>query len=65
MAVRAMYKYFSKVFEHNLNPYAVLILVTQYKKVKIKIALEQAMKPQRGEQRYSSTLSSTSALDGG
>jgi hypothetical protein len=33
-------------------------------KVKVKVTLEQATKAQRGEQRYSSTLSLTSALDG-
>ena len=33
-------------------------------KVKVKVTLEQAMKAQRGEQRYSSTLSSTSAVSG-
>ena len=34
-------------------------------KVTIKFTLEQAMKSQRGEQTYSSSLSSTSALDEG
>ena len=34
-------------------------------KVKVKFTLEQALKAQRGEKRYSSTLSLTSALDGG
>jgi hypothetical protein len=34
-------------------------------KVKVKFTLEQATKAQRGEKRYSSTLSLTSALDGG
>ena len=34
------------------------------KKVKVKFTLEQATKPQRGVQSYSSTLSLTSALDG-
>jgi hypothetical protein len=33
--------------------------------VKVKFTLEQATKAQRGEKRYSSTLSLTSALDGG
>jgi hypothetical protein len=32
--------------------------------VKVKVTLEQAMKAQRGKQRYSSTLSLTSALEG-
>jgi rRNA maturation protein Nop10 len=35
------------------------------KKVKVKFTLEQAMKPQRGSKRYSSTLSLTLVLDGG
>ena len=34
-------------------------------KVKVKFSLEQATKAQKGEQMYSSTLPSTSALDGG
>jgi hypothetical protein len=34
-------------------------------KVKVKFALEQAMKAQRGEKRYSSTVSLTSALERG
>ena len=34
-------------------------------KVKVKFALEQAMKTYRGKKRYSSTLSLTSALYGG
>jgi hypothetical protein len=34
-------------------------------KVKVKFTLEQATKAQRGEYRYSTTLSLTSALDGG
>jgi len=33
-------------------------------KVKVKVILEQATKARRGEQRYSSTLSLTSVLDG-
>jgi hypothetical protein len=33
-------------------------------KVKVKVTLEQSTKAQRGEYRYSSTLSLTSALDG-
>jgi hypothetical protein len=32
---------------------------------KVKFTLEQAMKAQSGEQRYSSTLYLTSAIDGG
>ena len=34
-------------------------------KVKVNFTLAQATKAQRGEQRYSSALSLTSALDGG
>jgi hypothetical protein len=37
----------------------------RHKRVKVKFILKQAMKTDRGEQRYSSTLSLTSALDGG
>ena len=33
--------------------------------LKINLTLEQAMKAQKGEQMYSSTLPSTSTLDGG
>ena len=32
--------------------------------VKVKVNLEQATKPQRGEQRFNTTLSLASALDG-
>ena len=34
-------------------------------KVKVKFALEEATRTQRGEKRYSSTLSLTTELDGG
>ena len=37
----------------------------QLEKVTIKFALQQSTKSQRGEQRYSSTFSLTSTLDGG
>ena len=47
---------------------AITVLCDRYGvkvKVKVKLSLEQATKAQKGEQRYSPTLPSTSALDGG
>ena len=41
----------------------LLYVITQIK-VKVKLSLEQARKAEKGEQMYSSTLPSTSALNG-
>ena len=44
--------------------YGMLILYVGHIKVDVKLTLEETTKAQRGEQMYSSTLPSTSALDG-
>jgi hypothetical protein len=51
------------LFSLAAHPYATFTLVVRHNQIKVKFALEQATKAQRGEQRYSSTLSLTSALD--